>query len=173
MCPTSEFPIVPAGSPTASPHASSEVVGEVFSKYLIGQEKEFFEQFNKQFLENGFICMNSKSYSFSIEYRINETDEAYLVRCYSERRKLKIVLKLRKFKEHINDLYNFSPEIKSLFLESTCKRCSEICNHRFSWIFEDSEYSACVYGDFDIKKYDKTTIKFIDEYVKLLCIERF
>lgn len=153
-------------------HLTNNRYSQIFTQYLDGDEKGFFICFNEQLIKNNFSCRSNTGYGFTIEYRINKDDVNYLVRCYSEEKKLKVALRLRKLEKYQEVIKDFSTDVKSLLSTTTCKLCNEKCNHRFTWEFEGCKYSTCVYDNFILLNYDKSAFKNIDEYIKLLCLER-
>lgn len=146
---------------------------KMFSEYLSGNEREFFDLLSEFMASEGFFVGKSDDYSvysYRLEYTITPKG-LNIMRFYSDSGKLQMHIKFNHsgcYDYYINDI----PEsVKHIFRrESTCRFCHDGCSAKQARTFEGKEYTDCSYNSFyTVNSFEPGNIEY---YKQMILLER-
>ena len=149
----------------------------VFSQYFTGRQREFFIRFNERMLEEGFVCINSPSYPFTLEYFRQEQlpldkKKPHVVRCFSDNNKLDIVMKMMDIADYNTYIEKLPGRIKICYKASHCRNCFgdwRECASAKRWTIDGESFADCQWGDgAHISNFDPDDI---DTYISIIKME--
>ncbi|MCL2364427.1 MAG: hypothetical protein FWC71_07180 [Defluviitaleaceae bacterium] len=141
----------------------------MFAEYLAGEEREFYESFNRHLLTTDLVVGKSDDYSnisFRREY-VMPKGKPILIRFHSDHGTLRIGLRLRHINSYSDYIETVPERVKQIFRrESNCRLCKEPCENLFTWTFEGITYAVCGYMYyFDIADYKPEDVAFYNQII--------
>jgi len=127
-----------------------------FSRYLSGQEREFFLQFHKHMQNAGLICKENWTFGsdFGVEYvtekMLADKTKPWLVRTSSKGGKLGVVIKMFHIAMYNEYLDTLPARFKDAYKPTApcgtyCNRHLEDCGSKYTYLLDGEIYGAHLY----------------------------